>query len=102
MAKSTEGMQSEKEFRLVIYVAGETPKMKEAIANLEKICEEELHGRYHIEVVDLRKHPERASTDQILAIPTVVLNLPLPIKRLIGDLSQKEKVIVGLNIREIN
>jgi circadian clock protein KaiB len=85
---------------LRIYVAGETPKMREAIKNLESICDEHLKGRCSIEIVDLMKNPQLAAGEQILAIPTVIRKLPEPVKRLIGDLSIKEKVIVGLDIRK--
>jgi circadian clock protein KaiB len=88
-----------KEWELVLYVIGETPRMKDAINNLRRICEEHLKGCYYIEVVDLRKHPERAAKDQIFAVPTVISNLPEPIRRIIGDLSMEEKVLVGLNIK---
>jgi len=71
-----------------------------AFANLKKICEEHLAGRYHIEVIDLLKKPQLASGDQILAIPTLVRKLPEPIRKIIGDLSDTERVLVGLNLRE--
>jgi len=86
------------EFRLVLYVAGATPKSIEAFANLKKICEEYLKGKYAIEVVDLLKNPTLAKGDQIVAIPTLVRKLPAPLKKIIGDLSNTEKVLVGLNI----
>jgi circadian clock protein KaiB len=85
---------------LRIYVAGETPKMREAVKNLESICSEHLKGRCSIEIVDLMKNPQLAAGEQILAIPTVIRKLPEPVKRLIGDLSIREKVIVGLDIRK--
>lgn len=93
-------MQSgEKAYILKLYVAGQTKKSLAAFANLKKICEEHLHGRYQIEVIDLIKNPQLAKGDQILAIPTLVRQLPTPIKKIIGDLSNTEKVLVGLDIR---
>lgn len=90
----------EKTYELRLYVAGQTPKSVAAFANLKKICEEHLAGQYHIEVIDLLKKPQLASGDQILAIPTLVRKLPEPIKKIIGDLSNTERVLVGLDIRE--
>ncbi|MDQ2691038.1 MAG: circadian clock protein KaiB [Chloroflexota bacterium] len=90
----------EKEYELRLYVAGQTPKSLAAFANLKKICEEHLAGQYHIEVIDLLKKPQLASGDQILAIPTLVRKLPEPIKKIIGDLSNTERVLVGLDLRE--
>ena len=92
--------QPEKEWELRLYVAGQTPKSLAAFANLKKICEEHLAGEYHIEVIDLLKNPQLASGDQILAIPTLVRKLPEPIKKIIGDLSNTERVLVGLDLRE--
>jgi circadian clock protein KaiB len=89
------------EFNLRLYVAGQTPKSLAAIANLKKICEENLAGRYSIEVIDLVMTPQLAAGDQIVAIPTLVRRLPPPLKRMIGDLSNSEKVIVGLDLRPI-
>ena len=86
-------------WELRLYVAGQTPKSLAAFANLKKICEEHLQGKYHIEVVDLLKNPQLAQGDQILAIPTLVRNLPQPIKKIIGDLSNTLRVLVGLDIR---
>ena len=89
-----------KEWELRLYVAGQTPKSLAAFANLKKICDEHLAGEYHIEVIDLLKNPKLASGDQILAIPTLVRKLPEPIKKIIGDLSNTERVLVGLDLRE--
>jgi circadian clock protein KaiB len=86
-------------WELRLYVAGQTPKSLAAFANLKKICEEHLEGKYHIEVVDLLKNPQLASGDQILAIPTLVRKLPPPIKKIIGDLSNTLRVLVGLDVR---
>jgi circadian clock protein KaiB len=92
--------RTSKEYELRLYVAGQTPKSLAAFANLKKICEEHLAGQYHIEVIDLLKKPQLASGDQILAIPTLVRKLPEPIKKIIGDLSNTERVLVGLDLRE--
>jgi circadian clock protein KaiB len=94
--------RSKKTYELRLYVAGQTPKSLAAFANLKKICEQHLSGQYHIEVIDLLKQPQLASGDQILAIPTLVRKLPSPIKKIIGDLSNTERVLVGLDIREEN
>ena len=105
MAKSTARAPSRhisKAYQLRLYVAGQTPKSLAAFANLKKICEEHLAGQYEIEVIDLLKHPQLASGDQILAIPTLVRKLPEPIKKIIGDLSNTERVLVGLDLREQN
>lgn len=84
---------------LRLYVAGQTPKSVAAFNNLKKLCEEHLKGQYHIEVVDLLKQPQLAKGDQILAIPTLVRKLPQPIKKIIGDLSNTQRVLVGLDLR---
>ena len=84
---------------LRLYVAGQTNRSLEAFANLKKICEEHLEGRYQIEIIDLLQHPQLAKGDQILAVPTLVRRLPPPVKKIIGDLSNTEKVLVGLDIR---
>lgn len=81
-----------------LYVAGETPRSQAALANLKQVCEERVPGRYKIEVIDLVKRPQLASGDQILAVPTLVRRLPQPIRKIIGDLSNKEKLLIGLNI----
>ncbi|MGE5464736.1 MAG: circadian clock protein KaiB [Syntrophothermus sp.] len=91
---------AEKEWELRLYVAGQTPKSLAAFSNLKKICEDHLAGEYHIEVIDLLKNPQLASGDQILAIPTLVRKLPEPIKKIIGDLSNTERVLVGLDLRQ--
>jgi len=88
-------------YNLRLYVAGQTPKSLAAIGNLKQICEEHLAGRYTIEVVDLLVSPQLAAGDQILAVPTLVRRLPPPIKRVIGNLSDTERVLVGLDIRPI-
>jgi circadian clock protein KaiB len=85
-------------YQLRLYVAGQTPKSIRAFANLKKICEEHLKSRYTIEVIDLLENPQLAKGDQILAIPTLVRKLPEPIRKIIGDLSNTQRVLVGLNI----
>lgn len=86
-------------WELRLYVAGQTPKSMKAVENLQRMCEEHLPGRYKIEVVDLLKNPRLAKEDEIVAIPTLVRKLPDPIRRVIGDLSNVEKALVGLQLR---
>jgi circadian clock protein KaiB len=86
-------------WNLRLYVAGRTPKSITAFENLKKLCEEHLKGQYHIEIIDLVKQPQLAKGDQILAVPTLVRRLPQPIKKIIGDLSNTERVLVGLDLR---
>jgi circadian clock protein KaiB len=88
-----------KAYELRLYIAGKTAKSVTALNNLKKYCEEHLHGRYRIEVIDLLVQPQLAEGDQIFAIPTLVRKVPEPIRKIIGDLSNEEKVLVGLNIR---
>jgi circadian clock protein KaiB len=88
-------------YLLRLYVAGQTAKSIAAFSNLKKICEEHLHGKYQIEVIDLVQNPSLAQGDQILALPTLVRRLPHPIKKIIGDLSNTERVLVGLDIRPL-
>jgi circadian clock protein KaiB len=83
---------------LKLYVAGQSPKSLTALANLKRICEEHLAGRYRIQVIDLLQNPQLARGDQILAIPTLIRKLPEPIRRIIGDLSNSERVLVGLDV----
>ena len=97
-----EGTVDEGHYHLRLYVAGQTAKSLTAMANLKRFCEEHLAGHYDIEVIDLMKNPQLAAGDQILAIPTLVRRLPAPLKRIIGDLSNTEKVLVGLDIRPQN
>ena len=94
--------ESAAEWKLRLYVAGQTSKSLTAFTNLRRICEEHLAGRYEIEVIDLLKHPELAQSDQIIALPTLVRKLPEPIKRIVGDLSNSERVIVGMNLEEVS
>jgi circadian clock protein KaiB len=96
-ARKTE--TKEDTFLLRLYVAGQTPKSVTAFINLRKICEEYLSGRYEIEVIDLLENPQLANGDQILAIPTLVRKLPEPVRKIIGDLSNTERVLIGLDLR---
>jgi circadian clock protein KaiB len=86
-------------WQLRLYVAGQTPKSLTAFANLKKICENHLKGLYHIQVIDLVAQPQLSKGDQILAIPTLVRKLPVPVRKIIGDLSDTERVLVGLDLR---
>jgi circadian clock protein KaiB len=86
-------------FELRLYVAGQTAKSIAAIANLERICKTHLAGQYRIEVIDLTKTPQLAAGDQIIAVPTLVRRLPEPIKKILGDLSNEERVLVGLDVQ---
>ena len=85
-------------WRLRLYVAGQTPKSIAALGNLKRLCEEHLAGRYRIEIVDLQKQPHLARRDEIVVIPTLVRQLPQPIRKIIGDLSNQQKVLVGLDV----
>jgi circadian clock protein KaiB len=104
MAKESKktGKTVDQKWELRLYVAGNTPKSVSALNNLKKYCEEHLKGQYRIEVIDLLVHPQLAEGDQILAIPTLVRKVPVPIRKIIGDLSNEAKVLVGLNIRPVN
>jgi len=93
--------REEKKWELRLYVAGKTPKSVTALTNLKKYCETHLQGLYRIEVVDLLTQPQLAEGDQIFAIPTLVRKVPEPIRKIIGDLSNEEKVLVGLDIRPV-
>jgi circadian clock protein KaiB len=86
-------------WELRLYVAGQTPRSLTAFANLKRICEEHLKGRYRIRVIDLVENPQLSKGDQILAIPTLVRKLPVPVRKIIGDLSDTERVLVGLDLR---
>lgn len=100
-AKSVQRKNQNKDevWELRLYVAGQTPRSLAAFSNLKIICEEHLKGKYHIEIVDLLQNPKLAKGDQILAIPTLVRKLPPPLKKIIGDLSDAERVLVGLDLR---
>lgn len=87
------------QYLLRLYVAGTTPLSMQAIANIRRVCEQELAGRYDLEVIDIYQAPERAKDDNIVAVPTLVKQLPSPLRKLIGDLSDRERILVGLNLR---
>ena len=91
----------EQTWELRLYIAGKTPKSTSALNNLNRYCEEHLQGKYKIEVIDLLLQPQLAEGDQIFAVPTLVRKVPVPIRKIIGDLSNEEKVLVGLNIRPL-
>lgn len=96
-----ETVENDEIWELRLYVAGQTPKSIEAFANLKKICETHLKDQYRIEVINLLENPELAKGDQILALPTLVRKLPPPVKKIIGTLTNEEKVLVGLDIRQL-
>lgn len=93
---------SRHDYQLRLYVAGEGPKSVTAMANLRKVCEEHLAGKYDIEVIDLSKNPQLAEGDQIVAVPTLVRKLPEPLRRIIGDLSNTDRLLVGLDLKHGN
>lgn len=95
-------MAKQQKLELRLYIAGQTPKSVTALKNITKYCKEHLDGKYSIEVIDLLKNPQLAEGDQIFAIPTLVRKVPEPIRKIIGDLSNEEKVLVGLNIKKVN
>jgi circadian clock protein KaiB len=97
--KAAAAPSADKTWELRLYVAGQTAKSVMAFANLKKICEEHLGDQYRIEVIDLVKHPQLAAGDQIFAIPTLVRKLPEPVRKIIGDLSNTQRVLVGLDVR---
>jgi circadian clock protein KaiB len=99
IADDETAVDSGEQWDLCLYVTDQSPKCLRAIENLKRVCEEHLAGRYRIEVVDLLKNPRRAADDQILAVPTVVRRLPAPIRKLVGDLSDTDRVLVGLQLR---
>jgi circadian clock protein KaiB len=98
-AGEAQGEQNGEVWRLRLYVAGQSPKSLTAFANLKRLCETHLDSRYEIELVDLLKHPRLARGDEIVAIPTLVRQLPAPIRKIIGDLSDADRVLVGLQLR---
>lgn len=100
-AEKRSAREASGEYLLRLYVAGQTPKSLQAFANLKEICETHLRGRYRIEVVDLIENPALARGDQILALPAVVRQLPPPVKKIIGDFSNAERVLVGLDLRSL-
>jgi len=99
---TTRSHPGEAKWELRLYTAGQTPKSLAAIKNLKKVCEEHLAGRYEIEIIDLLKNPRLAKDDQIVAIPTLVRKLPDPVRKIIGDLSDTERALVGLQLKQLN
>jgi circadian clock protein KaiB len=99
MKQETQSERPSAAWLLKLYVAGKTPKSIAAFANLKRICETHLKGQYEIEVVDLLENPKLAQGDQIIALPTLVRQLPPPVKKIIGDLAEEERVLVGLDLR---
>jgi circadian clock protein KaiB len=91
--------ESSEVWNLRLYIAGQSSKSMSAVTNLRRICEEHLHGRYTIEVVDLTKDPQAARSDQVLAVPTLVRKLPAPVRKIIGDLSNTDRALVGLELK---
>ena len=102
VSKRAKGVKNKvrKQWALRLYVAGMTARSAAAFANLKKICEEHMPGQYSIEVIDLVKNPKLAGGDQIIAVPTLVRKLPMPVRKIIGDLSNTERVLVGLDLRQ--
>ncbi len=100
-SKKVRELHREEDLRydLRLYVAGQTPRSLQALSNLRKICEEHLAGRYRVEIIDLMQKPQLAAADQILAIPTLVRSIPKPARKIIGDLSNTERVLIGLDVR---
>jgi circadian clock protein KaiB len=96
--KALESEPKADHYLLRLYVSGTTPRSARAIQNIRAICEEKLQGRYDLEVIDIYQHPEQARPEQVVVTPTLVKKLPLPVRRLIGDLSNTERVLVGLDI----
>ena len=92
------GKRSAEHYLLRLYVTGSTPKSLRAIQNIQAICEERLQGRYELEVIDIYQHPEHAKLGQIVVTPTLIKKLPMPVRKIIGDLSNTERVLVGLDI----
>ena len=98
--KSAPRQAESNRYVLRLYVAGQTPKSVHAIANIKKICEENLKGRYVLDVIDLYQQPQLAQGDQIIAVPTLIKKLPPPLRRIIGDMSNTERVLVGLDLQQ--
>jgi circadian clock protein KaiB len=98
-AESLVRLQHEEHYVLRLYVTGLTPRSTEAVATIKAICEEHLQGTYDLEVIDIYQHPALAKDEQIVAVPTLVKKLPMPLRRLIGNLSAKERVLLGLDLR---
>ena len=93
--------QSNARYLLKLYITGTTPSSTKALVNIRKICEEHLQGRYDLEVIDISQHPTLAEGEQIIAAPTLIKKLPLPLRRFIGDMSQTERILLGLDLRKV-
>jgi circadian clock protein KaiB len=100
-ARKKKPARAAEQWELRLYIAGQTQKSVTAFSNLKRICEEHLKGQYRIEVIDLLKNPQLARGDQILAVPTLVRKVPEPMRKIIGDLSNEERVLVGLDVRPV-
>ena len=98
--KKPKNTQNSPQYVLRLYITGMTPRSTEALAAIQRICEEHLAGRYSLEVIDIYQHPERAREEQLIAAPTLIKQLPLPLRHLIGNLSDTERVLAGLNVRK--
>jgi circadian clock protein KaiB len=98
--KSAPGKAESNRYVLRLYVAGQTPKSVQAIANIKTICEEYLKGIYELDVIDLYQHPQLAQGDQIIAVPTLIKKLPPPLRRIIGDMSNTERLLIGLDLQK--
>jgi len=98
--KTAQRKAASSRYILKLYIAGQSPKSVNAIANIKKICEENLLGRYELDVIDLYQQPQLAQGEQIIAVPTLIRKLPLPLRRIIGDMSNTERVLVGLDIQK--
>ena len=93
--------QDKAHYVLRLYVTGNTPRAMRAVVNIRKICEEHLEGRYDLEIIDISQHPTLAEGEQIIAAPTLIKKLPQPLRRFIGDMSQTERILLGLDLREV-
>lgn len=97
--RAVEGSASDKNFMLRLYVSGATARSSRAIENIRNFCEQHLKGRYELEIIDIYQQPELLEKEQVVAAPTLIKQLPLPLRKLIGDMSDEEKILVGLNIK---
>lgn len=93
---------AEEHYVLKLYITGTTPRSARALVNIRRLCEDNLHGRYQLEVIDISQHPELAAGAQILAAPTLIKQLPTPLRRFIGDMSQTERILVGLDLSRVS
>ena len=98
-SSATHTASGEQRYLLRLYVAGATPRSTRAIVNIKQICEEHLHGRYELEVIDVYQEPARAASEQIIAVPTLIKQLPFPLRKFIGDMSDTERILIGLDLQ---